>query len=186
MRKLLLVGALLPFGAVAQDLDYTFVELSYMDTELDAGPVDVGGDGLGLNGSLSLTDNVFLFAGYETQDYSFGVDASSYDLGAGMHWGLSPQLDLVTDLAWVHAKVETPLGDFDDDGFGLGVGLRSRINDSFELQGGLRYIDMEDSDTFLSLGGRWHFNEALAAGFGLDINDDATGWTLGLRAGFGN
>src|SRR5690606_27409430 len=94
MHKLLVAAALLPLGAVAQDLDYTFVELSYMDTDLDAGPIDVGGDGFGLEGSLSVTDSVFLFANYETQDYGFGVDASSYDLGAGMRWALKPQLDL--------------------------------------------------------------------------------------------
>jgi len=186
IHKLLVAAALLPLGAVAQDLDYTFVELSYMDTDLDAGPIDVGGDGFGLEGSLSVTDSVFLFANYETQDYGFGVDASSYDLGAGMRWALKPQLDLVGELAWVNVDVETPMGDADDDGLGLGVGLRGRVNDSFELQGGVRYLDLEDSDTVLSLGGRWYFTRTLAAGFGLSLNDDVTGWTLGLRAEFGN
>lgn len=186
IRKLLIVSALLPLGAVAQDLDYTFVELSYMDTELDAGPLDVGGDGFGLTGSLSLTDNMFLFGSYDTQDYGFGVDASSLDVGAGMRWGLKPGLDLVGDLAWVKVEVESQLVSADDDGLGLGLGLRGRMNDSLELQGGLRYVDLDDSDTFLSLGGRWYFTDVLAAGFGLDINDDTTGWTLGLRAEFGN
>jgi len=186
IHKLLVAGALLPFGALAQDLDYTFVELSYLDTELDAGPVDLGGDGLGLTGSLSVTDSVFLFANYQTQDYEFGIDGTSYDLGAGMRFGLKPQLDLVGELAWVNYKVETALGDADDDGLGIGVGLRGRVHDSFELQGGFRYVDLEDSDTFLSLAGRWYFTRTVAAGFGLSFNDDVTGWNLGLRAEFGN
>lgn len=186
MRKLFLVGALLPLSALAQDLDYSYVELGYMDTELDVGSGDVGGDGLGITGSWSVSDAMFLFGSYATQDYEFGIDGSKYNLGAGMHWGLKPRLDLVGDLSWVKAEVETPFGDADDDGLGLGVGLRSRMSDAIELQGGVRYVDLEESDTFLSLGGRWYFTDVLAAGFGLDFNDDATGWTLGLRAEFGD
>lgn len=186
IHKLLVTAALLPFSVLAQDLDYTFVELSYTDTELDLGPGDLSGDGLGLTGSLSVSDSVFLFASYQTQDYQFGIDGTSYDVGAGMRYGLKPQLDLVGELAWVNYEVDTPLGDAEDDGLGLGVGLRGRVNDSLELQGGVRYVDLEDSDTFLSVGGRWYFSRTLAAGFGLSFNDDVTGWTLGLRAEFGN
>jgi hypothetical protein len=184
VRKLFVVGALLPIAAFAQEFDYTFVEVSYMDTELDAGPGDIAGDGLGVSASLSLTDDVFLFGGYDTQDFGFGIDASTYDFGAGMRWGLNPQVDIVGDLAWVHTQVDTGFASADDDGLGLGLGLRGRMSDSIELQGGLRYVDLDDSDTFLSLGGRWHFTEIFAASFGLDFNDDISGWSLGLRAEF--
>jgi hypothetical protein len=182
----LAVTALLPLGAAAQDLDYTFVELSYLDSELDAGFVDIGGDGLGISGSLSVSDSVFLFANYATQDYKFGIDATSYDLGAGMRWGLKQGLDLVGEAAWVKTEVKFGGMKADDDGFGLGLGLRGRVNNALELQGGLRYVDMEDSDTFVALMGRWHFNNTWAAGLGLNFNDDVTSWSLGLRANFGN
>jgi len=185
-RTLLLACALVPLTGAAQELDYTFVEMSYLSNELDAGPASVDGDGLGLKGSLAVSDSVFLFANYATQDYDFGVDASNYDLGAGMRWGLKPNLDLVGEAAWVHMEVEAGGFEFDDDGLGLGIGLRSRLNDSFELQGGMRYVDLEGSDTFLSFGGRYYFTNAIAAGFGLDLNDDTTGWNLGIRAEFGN
>ncbi|HEX7081470.1 MAG TPA: outer membrane beta-barrel protein [Gammaproteobacteria bacterium] len=192
MRKqsLLFAGALLPLACAAQEaqqLDYTFVEVGYLNSEIDAGPLDVDGDGLGLDGSLSITDSVFVFAGYDSFDYDAGVDATSYGLGAGMHWTLKPELDLVADLGWVHAEVDRPiLPDVDDDGLGLGVGLRSRVHEAIEVQAGIRHIDLDDSDTFLTLGGRYYFTDSVAAGLGLSINDDDTGWSLGLRAEFGN
>ncbi|MBN1236847.1 MAG: outer membrane beta-barrel protein [Gammaproteobacteria bacterium] len=186
LYRFLPLAALLPLGAVAQDLDYTFVELNYVDTELDAGPLDVGGDGLGVSGSLSVTDSVFLFANYGTQDYDFDVDSTGYDVGAGMRWGLKPRLDLIGEVAWAYTEVEVNGFSVDDDGLGLGLGLRGRAGEDFELQGGVRYVDYEDSETYVSLRGRWHFSSMWAAGLGLDFDDDASIWSLGLRAQFGN
>ena len=186
-NKLLLTIALLPLTGLAQErMDYTFVEASYVDADRDVGPFDVGGDGLALKGSLSLTDSVFVFADYSSYDYSRGVDADSYSLGGGMRWGLKPDLDLTADLSWVHAEVDTPFGSADDDGLGLGVGLRSRIHQNIEVQGGIRHVDLDDSNTYLSLGGRYYFTPTVAAGFGLDFDDDNTGWNIGLRVEFGN
>src|SRR5690606_16674483 len=115
-------GAVLPLGAAAQDLDYTFVEAAYVNSEIDAGPLDIDGDGLGLQGSVLITDDVFLFGEYASYDYDGGFDATSYSLGAGMRWGLKPELDLVGDLGYVHAELDRPvLPDVDDDGFRLGI-----------------------------------------------------------------
>jgi opacity protein-like surface antigen len=187
LRTLFFAGAMLPLGAAAQDLDYTFVEAAYVDTEIDAGPFDVDGDGLALTGSYLLTDTVFLLGEYSSFDYDGNLDATSYTLGAGMRWGLKPELDLVGDLGWVHAELDRPVvRDIDDNGFRLGVGLRSRIHDDIEVQAGIRYLDLDDSDTFLTLGGRYYFTSNVAAGLGLSLNDGNTGWNLSLRAEFGN
>ncbi|HEX7081712.1 MAG TPA: outer membrane beta-barrel protein [Gammaproteobacteria bacterium] len=189
IRKLLFAGAMLPLAAVAQEqsLDYTYVEATYTSVEEDFGLVDIDGNGFGVKGSLAVSDSVFLFAGYATEDYDdVDVDGTKYDLGAGMRWGLNPRLDLVGELAWMHAEADAGAISADDDGLGLGVGLRSRVHDDIELQGGLRYVDFDDSDTFLSFGGRYYFTDSVAAGFGLDFNDDWTGWNLGIRAEFGN
>src|SRR5690606_15264766 len=99
LRTLIVAGTMLPLGAVAQDLDYTFVEAAYVK---DAGPLDIDGDGLSLQGSVLITDNVFLLGEYWSYD-SRNIDTTSYALGAGMRWGLKPELDLVADLGYVHA-----------------------------------------------------------------------------------
>lgn len=187
LPALLFAGAMLPLGAAAQDLDYTFVEAAYVDSEIDAGPLDIDGDGLGLHGSVLITDSVFLVGEYSSYDYDGNLDATSYSLGAGMRWGLRPELDLVGDLGWVHAELDRPVApDIDDDGFRLGVGLRSRVHDAIEVQAGIRYLDLDDSDTFLTLGGRYYLTDNVAAGLGLSLNDDDTGWSVSLRAEFGN
>jgi hypothetical protein len=178
---------LLPLTGFAQEpLDYTFIEASYLNADRDAGPFDVDGDGLGLKGSLSITDSIFAFGDYYSNDFDGGFDSTRYDLGAGMRWTLQPGLDLIADVAWVHVEVDTRFGDAEDDGLGLGVGLRSRVHEKVELQGGIRHVDLDDSNTYLALGGRYYLTSNVAAGFGLDFDDDDTGWNISIRAEFGN
>src|SRR5690606_15269329 len=120
IKTLLLAGTLLPLPALAQDLSYTFIEAAYIDSKIDVGPFDVDGDGRGLRGSVLITDSVFLIGEYSSFDYSRGIDATGYALGAGMRWNLKPELDLVGDISWVHEEVELPgLPDADDDGFAV-------------------------------------------------------------------
>ncbi|HEX6995853.1 MAG TPA: outer membrane beta-barrel protein [Gammaproteobacteria bacterium] len=187
LHTLVVAGAMLPLGAVAQDLDYTFVEAAYANSELDAGPIDVDGDGLELRGSVLITDTVFLLGEYLSYDYDQDVDLTGYSLGAGMRWNLKPELDLVGDIGWAWREWDRRLApDIDDDGFQLGIGLRSRVHDDIEVQAGIRHFDLDDSDTYLTLGGRYYLTDNVAAGLGLRINDDDTGWSIGLRAEFGN
>lgn len=182
LRTLIAAGAMLPLGAVAQDLDYTYVEAAYVD---DAGPLDIDGDGLSLHGSVLITDKVFLLGEYWSYD-NRNFDTTSYSIGAGMRWGLKPELDLIADLGWVHAEIDRPvLPDIDDDGFQVGVGLRSRVHDAIEVDAGIRYVDVFDSDTFLTVNGRYYLTPNVAAGLGLRFNDGDTGWNVSLRAEFG-
>lgn len=187
LRTLMVAGAMLPLGATAQDLDYTFVEAAYVNAEMDAGPFDIDGDGLELRGSVLITDTVFLIGEYASYDYDRGVDVTDYSLGAGMRWGLKPELDLVGDIGWLWREIDRPPApDIDDDGFQLGVGLRARVHDAIEVQAGIRHIDLDDSDTYLTLGGRYYLTDNVAVGLGLRLNDGDTGWSLGIRAEFGN
>ncbi|MFS8608972.1 MAG: porin family protein [Gammaproteobacteria bacterium] len=190
LKPLLFAGALVPLAASAQeaarDLDYTFVEVNYVDMEHDAGPFDADGDGLELRGSLLLTDKVFLQAEYTSLDYAQGVDFTSYAIGAGVRFGLRPELDLTADVSWVNAEWDRRVApDIDEDGFAFGVGLRARVHDAIEVDAGIRHVDLGDSDTYLKLAGRYYITENIAAGLGLTLNDDDTGWSIGLRAQFG-
>jgi len=179
------VAGIVAAPALADDLNYTYIEGGYVDTELDGG-IDVDGDGLLLEASFAITESLFVAGGYTTQDFDLGVDYDRVQVGVGGHVSLAPNFDLVGQLSYVDVTVDTPFGDFDDDGFGAMVGVRSRILEVVELEGGLSYVDLDDGgdDTALNLRGRYYFTPALAAGVGLDIGDDVTTWRATLRYQF--
>jgi hypothetical protein len=184
---LLAIAALAPLsGAAAQTLDYTYVEAAYLNTDIDLGPVTLHGDGLGVTGSLALGEKYYVFADYDGSSFNRGVDTSGYDLGVGRRWPLQTKLDAFADLAYVHARVETRFGNADDDGFGVDVGLRSRVSEKIELQGAISYVDLSGSETSLLLGGRYFLTNAVAVGAGYDINNDDGGWNVTIRAEFGH
>jgi len=179
LKTMLFAGALLPMAAIAQEgFDYTYVEVNYLDTDVD----NAGDDsGFGLKGSLELTDTVYLIGEYQTYDDS---DLDLWAIGGGLRWNLKPELDVLADLSWVEADA----GPFDDDGLQLNVGLRARVHDQIEVQGGIRHLDLDDtgSGTCLTLGGRYYFTRNAAVGLGLDLGDDTTTWRIGLRGEFGS
>src|SRR5690606_30649354 len=101
------------------------------------------------------------------------------------HHRLQSDLDLIGELTWVNLEVDTPFGDADDDGFGLAVGLRYRANSDVELEGAIRHVDLDDSNTLLDLRGRYYLNPSFALAGGLLIDSGDLGWTIGIRADFG-
>jgi hypothetical protein len=182
--KLLFAGlAALPFAAQADGFNYTYVEGGYISADMDAGPFDVDGDGLGIRGSLGLNDTLNLFADYASQDFDFGIDMTRYDIGAGGHWGINNDLDFVGELAWVKVDLDGSASG-SDDGLGLSGGLRYRATDKVELQGMLHYVDLSDSDTSFGINGRYYISKSFAIGGGLLFNDGDTSWNIGVRANF--
>jgi hypothetical protein len=83
---------------------------------------------------------------------------------------------------------EVELGNFsaDDNGLAIGGGIRTRISQSFELDAGLKFVDMDDSgsDTGVAVTGRWYFHDSFALSFGADLNDYADTFRIGFRAEF--
>ena len=86
---ILAVLVLAPLPTAAQDdISYTWFETSYIDNGLDDslsrddGPerIDLAigeGDGFGLRGSMALTENVHVFAGYAGSDIDIGATATA-------------------------------------------------------------------------------------------------------------
>ncbi len=176
----------LPCTSFADGFDYTFVEGGFVNSEIDVGPADIDGDGLGVNGSFAVRDNVRIIAGYMDQDYDFGVDGSLLRFGAGFNTEITPDLDFVADISYVDVEVSAAGISEDETGYELGAGVRGRTSSSIELEAGLTYLDLDDSETGIRVGGRYYFSDSLAAGLWLDDNDTFSRWTLGIRAQFGN
>jgi len=180
--------ALLPVFAQADGFDYTYVEVGYISADLDTAGISVDGDGFGINGSFAITDTYHLFAGYSTLGFDFSIDLNQLAVGGGMHFGLSPTIDFVGTLAYLDAEIEVPLLGgtvFSEDGFGIGVGVRGALNSSFEWEAGINYADVGGSSTSFGLDGRYYFTDTVAAGAGVEFDDDATVYAIGMRVEFG-
>jgi hypothetical protein len=182
------VMSMLVSGAsFAGDVSYTYLRLSYVNTEIDAGPVNVDGDGLELDGSFGFVNNAFAFGTYSDLDLDFGVDASLLEIGGGYHHRITPKVDLVGRLGYVRADFDTSFAGGNADGLWLSGGVRSRINDSIEGRAALniRTIDAGANDTELDLGGDYYVTDRITVGIGLRLGDDVTTWFLGGRYSFG-
>lgn len=168
-------------NAASDTLGYTYVDAGYVGLDYD----NADGDGWGLRASLALTDRLHLFGGYESGEidpdgpFLGDLDYTGYSAGIGLNLPVATRTDLVGRIGYVYAEIE----DFDDSGVGLYAGVRSRVADEFELEGGIDYVDLDEAgdDTAFSLGGRWYFAEAFALGAGVTQGDDATTWSLSLR-----
>lgn len=171
----------LPFATHADTMDYSYVELAYLDTELDN--FDADGDGFALRGSLSVHESVFLVAGYEDVSFEAGrfigdVDVSAFSVGVGGRYPLAQKMDLVGTLRIVSAELEADrIGfDADEDGFAFGVRVRGEVMPKLELEGGLEHVDIDDiaDDTSIVLQGRYFFIENFSGGVSLSFGDADT------------
>ena len=178
--------AIAPLAALAENMSYSFVDLGYIETDID----NVGdkADGFALRGSVGFAQHWFALAEYVSQSVSeFDVDIDTLSVGFGGHYGIAPNVDLVGKLAYTEIDLSAPGGlEADDDGFWLEAGARGRVADAVELEGGLRYTDMSEGgdDTGFYVAGRYHFNATWAVGAEYRSGDDSSSWLLGVRASF--
>lgn len=171
-------------GMASAKMNYSFIEGGYVNTEIDTGPSDVDGDGIGIAGSWGFAEQFHAFGSYTTQDFDFGIDLDLLRLGAGFNIELSPMIDFVATAAYVDASID---GGGDENGYELGAGVRSQLGERFQLDGGVAYTDYGSSDdTSLRIDARYFVMETLALGAGAEFGDDVTTWKVGVRWEFAN
>lgn len=161
---------------------YTYAEIGYVNADYD--DIDVDGDGLALGGSYALHRNVHLLAEYQDIDLDGNADASALSLGAGVNFPLRKGMDFIGRLRWIDAEVDVGPYSDDEDGYSLEAGLRTMINPQLELDGSLKYTDIEDDDTSFVLGALYEFTPVFALGGDIELSDDYTAFFLKVRAYF--
>jgi opacity protein-like surface antigen len=182
-----IAGVLLfPISVFADGFDYTYVEGSLLSSEINVGPLDADGDGIGIFGSYAIHEDYHIFAGYEDQSFDFGIDASTFAIGGGINYVLDEDWDLIGRLSYVNVDLGSFAGSRDDDGFALMGGVRGRLTSKVELDAGINYVDVRNSDTSLFVSGRYFLNSGLAVGGGLGLNDGDATLNITIRALFGN
>jgi hypothetical protein len=175
----------LPLAASADNLSYRYVDVAHFpEAEIDAGSIDVDGDGLQLRGSLPISGNVFALTEFQDLDMDNGLDVTRLLVGVGGHWPIGNNMDLVVRGGVVQYEVD--FGPFDDDDTGLfaGVRLRTFIIPKLEIEAGFEHnaVDVAtiDGDTYLIGEGRYHFTPQFSAGVLLTLGGDTN--VLGAQA----
>jgi hypothetical protein len=178
--KLIYAGLLaLPLAAAADGLSYRYADVAHLPkADIDADDIDVDGDGIQLRGSLPVYQNIFALAEYQELDLDNGVDATRFMVGAGAHWALNSNLDVIVRGGIVSYEVD--FGRFDDDDTGLFVGarLRATVAPKIEVEGGVEHLHVEvgglDNDTYLIGEGRYNFTPQWSAGLIITLGGDTS------------
>jgi opacity protein-like surface antigen len=188
MRKHLALGAVLALGLgtqafAADGFSYNLIEGGYIRGEIE--DFDLKGDGFSIGGSLEFGENMFGFASVNDIDYG-GISSNLFNVGLGFNWALSPNMDLVSGVSWERIEAKASGVSASDDGIGVNVGLRGRV-DRLELTGTVKYSDFGQSSNGFTLGasGRYYFTDAFAVGPDISHNDDGTNWGISFRYDFG-
>jgi hypothetical protein len=160
-----------------RNFPYDYVEANYVNTELDAGGLEVAG-------SLELRPDVRVSASYIDQSFGGGVDRTGLKVGAGYHWELQPKLDMLIELAYGSTHTDRRnQANSRDDGFILGARLRGWMSRDVELNGAVLLDDSTGAGNNLALefGGQYYPGDNFSVGGRLRTDDDATVLFLGVR-----
>ena len=190
-RALLCTAFLLPALSQAQEaarpesaqFNYTYVQISYDELDFDVGPFDVDGDGLTFSGSYEINDDWYVYASFGSFDLDPGnTDIDTWTLGAGYVFPLKEDIDIYGRVLYIDQSSD--VSSVDEDGLGLQARIRARVTDEFELEGGIQYTDVVDTDTSLQAAARYNFTENFSAGITLNFAGDADGIGINARYSF--
>lgn len=165
--------AMVPLAEMPE-LEYTYVELSYVSVDSDL--VDDTLDGWDLTGSLELPMNFFV-QGTATEQ-SGDSDVTRYRVGAGWHMGFTSRLDAYGILSYEYLDVS---GADSDDGVSGELGLRVMLTPKIEVNARGLWVDVEDSDGGGGVGGRFYFTDFLSVGARFDSVGGEDTIAAGLR-----
>jgi len=190
-RALLVAALLLPALSQAQEsaarpesaqFNYTYVQLGYDEIDFDVGPFSNDGDGVTLSGSFELNDDWHIYTSYSQIDLDPGSDVDTWAIGAGYVFPLKDGIDLYGRVLYIDQSADA--ASIDDDGLAVQGRIRARITDELELEGGLQYVDVSDSDISLQASARYNFTEQFSAGVGITFAGDTDGIGINARYSF--
>jgi len=181
-RTATLIGGLLlavaPLAAMADGLNYSYVEADYVDLDIDNAP---SGDGFAVRGSVGFANNWFAFADYVDASVDV-IDIENIAVGIGGHYPINDTLDVVGRIGYTESDLSSGPLSASDDGYLLTAGVRGQMS-QFEMEGHLVYTDLSDGgdETAFEFAGRWNFTDMFSAGVAYRIGDDANVLFAGVR-----
>lgn len=185
-RSIVLFALLAASGtALADGFSYTYLQLNY--GTIDIGNMNIDGDGLGLNGSYSITDSLHFVGGYHTADFDSFAEGTEWSVGLGVRNPLSDTLDVVAAVSYVNVDLATVGINFEpEDGFGLTVGVRAAFTSMIEINAGVSYVDLSDSgdDIGFGAGVLYNLTDTFSIGLSGSWDDDVSSYQVSGRVYF--
>ena len=188
MKHSLVVLSLMAMSglACADGFNYTYAQANYGTVDIDN--ITVDGDGLGLNGSFGVTDDLNIVGSWQTVDFDSIADATEWSVGLGVHQSLTDLMDITAAVSFVNVEFDAlgvPVAD--DDGFALEVGLRANVTSMVEVNASVTWIDLSTSgnDTGFNGGVLYNFTDTFSVGLSGDWVDDTATYSLSGRMYFG-
>ncbi|TFG86309.1 MAG: hypothetical protein E4H19_06105 [Chromatiales bacterium] len=182
IKKIALASAitLLAGMASADPLSWTEAGVGYNVADSvneDATAIDIrGGIGFAGMGHAQLTyadGSVDVIGGSD-------IDFDGYEARAGVHPSVGDKTQLVVDAIYFDYSGDQGSYNVDEDGWGLGFGLRHQLGDQFEIRAQIDYVDgsWDDNDgdsgdfknTTYSFGGRYYWVPNFFTGVGVTIS----------------
>lgn len=173
-------------GISQAEFNYTSVDFGYVDVEYDVGPASIDGDGFGISGTYTVADAFFIGGSFDDYGFDGGVDAQMIEIGGGYFHPMNETLDFIATFSYIDAELSYSSFSVDDDGLGIGGGVRASVSDEFEFEAMLDYVDFDkgDSDTGIELRGRYFFSDDFAVTAQIDVGKDIETFRLGIRTQF--
>lgn len=207
MRKTLILAALLaatPFAASADELSYTYVEGGLTQVRVDDDFLnDPHANGGYVRGSFAIAEQVNVFGGYSQASKSqraYGTrvkyEVGQPELGIGYHMNMSDRVDFTADIAVLRLNVEAKIygtpgytGETIKDHTTAGratLGVRGKPSARTEAWLKAGVIDGSDIDSeFVGvLGGQVKFNKTWGLVAEVQMMQDVTQYSTGVRASF--
>lgn len=193
MLRSTLLAILFAFSnsTLAGDFSYNAFTLGYGQTDFD--DIAADGDSIGAELSFEIGESFYAFVGLGIgeldDDFGNSADVDQWGAGLGYHTELSKTVDLVASVSYQYVDISAAgFGSVDDNGIGLGIGLRAAASENLEVNGGISYVDFGDGgdDTSIGAGFLYSFTDTFAAGLSGNWGDDASSYSAGIRFYFGN
>lgn len=176
LAGLLLVAGLNATSIQASEVKYDYIEGRYI---IDAEPDNFNGDGDGLQmgGSFRIDKDFYIFGSYQTLDLDFSNDIDTFQLGVGYVRPVNASWDANFSLALVNVDANSN----DDSGFAIAAGMRGMLAPKIEGRAKLTFIDVNDSDTYITLGGDYFFTPKVSVGIEIDFAGDLDVLSIGAK-----
>jgi len=205
VKKLLSTIAILSvfspvFAVEESNFSYDYMEVGYSYWGMDGSTSDRHYDGYKVKASKSITENIYLSAGYLNVSRETSSSTTELDekfLGGGVHYPLSGDTDIILDFSHIKTtgKYEYSDGSYSDSiedciNF-ASIGMRHQLFDDLEMTAAIERLDWAGKDILYSgvrVGAIQEITKDLSLGFSIaELKDSASNtvdWTdilLGIR-----